>query len=291
MKSTRIHRALVAAALLLGVEACMPASWGAGALLHPHRRHVTMSRPAGAEDIAVQNAGVTLRGWRFRASGPRRGTVIYLHGSADNRTSGLFAAEHYAPRGYDVVVYDSRAHGESGGEACTYGHYEKDDLRRVIDAVAPGPVALIGVSLGGAVALQAAAIDPRITTVVAISTFSDLRTVATERAPSFASGDEIEAAFRLAERTASFRVDEVSPMAAAARIAVPVLLVHGQDDRETPAAHSQRVFAALRGPKRLILVPGAGHNDGVPADVWTAIDAWIDEAVPAVILPRPRTEY
>ena len=269
----------------------MPASWGAGALLHPHRRHVTMARPAGAEDFAVQNAGVTVRGWRFRSSGPRRGTVIYLHGSADNRTSGLFAAEHYTPRGYDVVVYDSRAHGESDGEACTYGYYEKEDLRRVIDAVAPGPVALIGVSLGGAVALQAAAIDPRITTVVAISTFSDLRTVATERAPSFASSDEIEAAFRLAERTASFRVDEVSPVAAAARIAVPVLLVHGQDDRETPAAHSQRVFAALRGPKRLILVPGAGHNDGVPADVWTAIDAWIDEAFPAVILPRPRTEY
>lgn len=239
-----------------------------------------MARPAGAEDLDVQSAGVVLRGWRFRAPDPRRGTVIYLHGSADNRTSGLFVAQRFTPRGYDVVVYDSRAHGESGGEACTYGYYEKQDLRRVIDAAGPGPVAVIGVSLGGAVALQAAAVDDRITTVVAVSTFSDLRTVATERAPSFASASEIEEAFRIAERTASFRVDDVSPVASARTIAVPVLLVHGQDDGETPAAHSQRIFAALRGPKRLILVPGAGHADALRPDVWNAIDAWIDGALP-----------
>jgi pimeloyl-ACP methyl ester carboxylesterase len=239
-----------------------------------------MPRPAGAEDLDVQAAGVKLRGWRFRHSGAARGTVIYLHGSADNRTSGLFVAERFTRRGYDVVVYDSRAHGESEGEACTYGYYEKADLQRVIDAVESGPVAVIGISLGGAVALQAAAIDPRIRTVVGVSTFSDLRTVATERAPWFASAEEIEAAFRAAESIAKFRVDEVSPMASAARIRIPVLLVHGQDDRETPAAHSQRVLGALPGPKRLILVPGAGHDDALRREVWTAIEAWIDAACP-----------
>src|SRR4029079_12296849 len=125
MKSPWPGRALIAVPLFAVLTGCMPASWGAGALLHPRRRHVSMARPGGAQDLDVQSAGVTLRGWRFRASGPRRGTVIYLHGSADNRTSGLFVAQRFTPRGYDVVVYDSRAHGESGGEACTYGYYEK----------------------------------------------------------------------------------------------------------------------------------------------------------------------
>jgi pimeloyl-ACP methyl ester carboxylesterase len=283
MKSSWPRRVVVAVPFVAVLAGCMPPSWGAGALLHPHRRHVTIARPAGAQDLEIPAAGVELRGWKFRHAGIRRGTVIYLHGSADNRTSGLFAAEHYTARGYDVVVYDGRAHGESEGEVCTYGYYEKQDLRRVIDTLEPGPVAVLGVSLGAAVALQGAAIDPRIGAVVAISTFSDLRTVATERAPWFASPEDIEAAFRLAERTASFRVDDVSPVASATHIAVPVLLVHGQDDRETPSAHSQRVFAALPGPKRLVLVPGAGHDDGVPPDVWTTIDAWIDAACP---LPR-----
>jgi hypothetical protein len=50
----------------------------------------------------------------------------------------------------------------------------------------------------------------------------------------------------------------------------------------TSPTHSQRVFAALRGPKRLIPVPGAGHDDALRADVWSAIDAWIDDVVPPV---------
>ncbi len=280
MKSPWPPGTVLAVPLFAVLAGCMPASWGAGALLHPYRRHVAMARPPGAQDLEIESGGVKLRGWRFPHAGPARGTVIYLHGSADNRTSGLFVAEHFTRRGYDVVVYDSRAHGESEGEACTYGYHEKQDLRRVIDSVESGPVAVLGVSLGGAVALQAAAIDARIRCVVAVSTFSDLRTVATERAPRIASPEEIEAAFRLAEATAHFKVDDVSPVASARQIGVPVLLVHGEADRETPPAHSQRVFAALPGPKRLLLVPGAGHNDALRADVWRAIEAWIDGACP-----------
>jgi pimeloyl-ACP methyl ester carboxylesterase len=113
-----------------------------------------------------------------------------------------------------------------------------------------------------------------------VSTFSDLRTVATERAPRIASAEEIEAAFRLAETTAHFRVGDVSPVASAREITMPVLLVHGEDDRDTPPAHSRRVFAALQGPKRLMMVPGAGHGDALRPDVWITIEAWIDEACP-----------
>jgi alpha-beta hydrolase superfamily lysophospholipase len=224
---------------------------------------------------------VRLEGWLFAGAPPARGTLVYLHGSADNRTSGLAMAERYAPRGFDVLLYDSRAHGESGGDACTYGYYEKDDLRRAIDGLRASPVAVLGVSLGGAVALQAAATDRRIAAVVAVSTFSDLRTIATERAPWFATPNEIAEAFGLAEASAHFAVDDVSPVAAAMGIRAPTLLVHGDSDRETRPSHSERIFAALRCPKRLILVPGAGHDDALRPDVWPVIDAWLDRAVPS----------
>jgi alpha-beta hydrolase superfamily lysophospholipase len=268
-------------ALALAATACMPASWGAGALLHPFRRSVAIPRPAEAQDVRFQSDGVELKGWWFRGKGPRRGTLVYLHGSADNRVSGVFIAQRFLARGFDVLAYDSRAHGESGGNACTYGYYEKEDLSRAIDLIGVRPVVALGISLGGAVALQAAAEDARIRAVVAVSTFSDLRTVATERAPSIASRGEIEAAFRLAEDEAHFKVDEVSPLLAAGHIHVPVLLVHGESDHETSATHSQRVFSALAGDKRLLLVPGAGHNDVLRPEVWTEIDAWLDAVIPA----------
>src|SRR4030095_9338688 len=75
----------------------------------------------------------------------------------------------------------------------------KDDLRRVLDSLDPGPVVLMGSSLGAAVALQEAADDRRVTVVVAAETFSDLRTIARERAPFFFTSSIITREFRLAE--------------------------------------------------------------------------------------------
>ena len=112
---------------------------------------------------------------------------------------------------------------------------------RVIDQVGSGPVVVIGSSLGAAVGLQAAAEDPRISAVVAAESFSDLKTVATERAPWFFTDGAIRRSFALAERLGRFRVEEVSPVAAAARIHVPVFLIHGadrsRDASRTLAAH------------------------------------------------------
>lgn len=280
----RHPRSSFAGALLatfaLAAGGCMPPSWGANALLHPQRRPMTRvpDRPFDAVDF--DGAGVTLKGWWFHAGG-KRGTIVVLHGVADNRGSSVGIADHFAARGFDVVAYDSRAHGESGGGACTYGFYEKEDLRRVLDRVAARPVVLMGFSMGAAIALQEAAVDQRVGAVVAVSPFSDLRTAAAERAPFFASKGNLADAFRLAEAEGNFRVDDVSPMAAAARIAAPTLLIHGEKDDETPAAHSQRIFAALRGPKRLIVVPNASHNHVLNAQVWNDIDAWLDSVLAA----------
>ena len=257
---------------------------GAGGLLHPGRRHVVTPPPAGCAEASFAGDGVILKGWRCSATGVLRATIVYLHGTADNRTSAAGLVQRFGPRGFAVVAYDSRAHGESGGDACTYGFYEKRDLRRVLDTIDRGPIVLLGASLGAAVALQEAAEDPRAAAIVAVETFSDLRTVAAERAPFFFRAGTIRKAFQLAEKQAQFQVDAVSPKDAAAHITAPVLLVHGDADVETPPAHSQRVYDALKGPRRLILVPGAGHNGSLRPEVWDAITQWLDE----VLVPQSR---
>lgn len=259
----------------------MPASWGADALLYPSRRAVEARPKVPFDNFNVEGAGIRLKGWWFHAEGTKRGTVVYLHGTADNRTSGIGIADHFLAKGFDVWAYDSRAHGESEGYECTYGYYEKRDLSRVLDLIEVQPIIVLGVSLGAAVALQTAADEPRIAGVVAVAPFSDLRTVATERAPFVASATDITEALRLAEKKGRFEIAEVSPVAAASRINIPVLLIHGADDSETPAAHSTRIFAALREPKQLIVVPGAGHNDSLKPSVWKSIDDWLDGVVRA----------
>ena len=249
---------------------------GANGLLHPGRRSAEPAVRDSHPTLAFSGAGVTLAGWKVPARAARRGTVVYLHGVADNRGSGLGAVERFRDRGFDVIAYDSRAHGDSGGTVCTYGFYEKRDLQRVLDSVESGPVVVIGTSLGAAVGLQAAADDRRISAVVAVESFSDLRTVATERAPWFFTGGVIRQSFALAEELGQFPVDEVSPMSAGLRIRIPVLLIHGSEDTETPPEHSRQILGLLHGPKQLLIVDGAGHNESLQPWVWSRIEAWID---------------
>jgi alpha-beta hydrolase superfamily lysophospholipase len=271
----RAIRRLATAAALLSV-ACMPPEWGANGLLHPTRRRLVAATDLSHEDVAFRSDGLLLKGWLFRGNGARRGLIVHLHGVADNRSSGVGIAQRFVPKGYDVLTYDGRAHGESEGEDCTYGFYEKRDLSRALDAVRAEEAVLFGSSLGAAVALQAAAEDPRVRGVIAQSPFSDLETIARERAPWVATSAEIAEAFAIAERKGHFRIAEVSPRLAASRIHVPVLLIHGEKDRETPAAHSQRIYDALREPRRLIIVPGADHNDVLRGEeVWREIEAWL----------------
>jgi pimeloyl-ACP methyl ester carboxylesterase len=266
-------------AVTLVVVATQLPMLGAGGVLHPGRRAVVEPPPQGCREESFRGAGVNLKAWKCLSSGTRRGTLIYLHGVADNRTSGTGVIQRFGKRGFDVVAYDSRAHGESDGNACTYGFFEIQDLSRVMDTVGGGPIVLMGTSLGAAVALQQAAVDPRISAVVAAETYSDLRTVATERAPFFFTPGIVARAFELAEQQGEFQVDRASPVAAAAGIKVPVLLIHGEADSDTPPDHSRRVFAALQGPKRLMIVPGAAHNGSLRAEVWAEIERWVDDVL------------
>ena len=175
------------------------------------------------------------------------------------------------------MAYDSRAHGESGGDFCTYGFNEKRDLRRVLDQIESGPVVVIGSLLGAAVGLQAAAEDLALAPLSPLSLSADSKTVATERRRFFTEG-AVRRSFALAERIGNFRVEEVSPVAAASRIHVPVFLIHGADDREITEALAAHLDA-LGGPKRLLILEGAGHNQSLQQSTWAEIENWLDGVV------------
>jgi hypothetical protein len=254
----------------------------AGAILRPARLPLTEPPPADCLSREFQGAGVTLRGWRCEPRSVIRGTLVSLHGVADNRRGAAGLVSRFGRRGLAVVAYDSRAHGESQGEFCTYGFHEKEDLRRVVATLPAGPVILFGTSLGGAVALQAAALEPRVAGIVAAETFSDLGTVIRERAPRLTPELFIRHAFRVAGERGNFDVDQVSPVRAAASIRVPVLLIHGAEDRDTGPDHSRRIYDALAGEKRLIVVGGAGHGRSLSGpNVWAAIEDWVEKLVDA----------
>lgn len=90
---------------------------------------------------------------------------MLLHGISACKEVELQRAKLLADAGYASLLLDLRAHGQSEGEYCTFGYHEKNDLRAVADTLGSDsrrrPMAIWGASLGGAVALQAMAVEPR----------------------------------------------------------------------------------------------------------------------------------
>jgi len=265
----------------------MPASakgFLASFILHPIRREIDAQQIAEAdrsfaqahatrEDLVVTAPdGVVLRGWRVRAAKPNGDWVLLLHGRSQNRLSMIQYANFLLPSGYSVVMMDARAHGESGGAIATYGHVESYDERAILDALTatehPNRIFAMGESMGAAVALQSAAVDPRIDAVVAEGAFRNLHEVMFDYAGLRLSAFLGKTFFRPAammavhetEHQGGFRFDEVSPEASVAARKFPVMLISGLSDHNVPKRHAEAIFQAAAGPKELWLVTKARHQ-------------------------------
>jgi len=242
--------------------------------------------------------GVLLRGWKVRPQLPNGNWVLLFHGVADNRVGVVGQSEFLLRAGYSVVMMDARAHGASEGPMATYGWLERNDTRAIIDALiaseaagatsqdsassarkngesAPAPFHLfaLGESMGAGIALQSAAADPRIEAVVAEASFASLREASYDYAGlrwSPLLGKTFFAPFSWTliyrgESLAGFPATEVSPERAVAARAFPVLLICDEKDVALPCRHSQRIYAAARGPRRRARPQGAlGCSWGVP---------------------------
>src|SRR6202035_1738830 len=137
------------------------------------------------------------------------------------------------------VMMDSRAHGRSGGDMATYGWKERYDTVSIANELYASEkvrhLFALGVSMGGAIALQSAAVEPRIEGVVAEDPFADLREVSYDYAGLFLSPLLGKTLFRPAiivgmrevAKAGDFQPDDVSPEKAVAARPFPILLICG----------------------------------------------------------------
>jgi len=237
------------------------------------------SARASSENFVVTAPdGAVLRGWKVRPASPNGGWVLLFHGVSDNRTGMTGQARLLLRHGFGVVTMDSRAHGESGGNMATYGWLERRDtvaIAAALDATEkPKNIFALGSSMGAAIALQSAAIDPRIRGVVAESSFSDLREVTFDYAGLHWSPWLGKTLFRpgtwtlisAAEKAGGFSVDDVSPQRAVSVRAFPTLLICDESDNVIPCRHTLRIYRAATGPKELWEVPRSGHASAIGTD-------------------------
>ena len=250
-------------------------------LLQPHRRNkewystfTTHLEPQSEgipqEDLWLATPdGVRLSCWLIKRNNAR-GTIIYLHGVGDCKIGGVELAAFLYAQEYNVFLYDSRHHGESGGKYCTYGFFERHDVATVIDYLQQredlniGKIGLFGTSMGAAVAIQAAALDARIAAVVAEASFTTLRSIAVDyqrRLIKLPWHFLRNIAFARSQKVAGFKARFVAPIEDVKKLHCPILFVHGSDDTFIDVEHSKELYRVAREPKQLLLIDGADHNN------------------------------
>lgn len=138
------------------------------------------SQGAPAGDDLVSSDGVNLAGWYIPAAsdiGPGGPTVVLAHAHGQNK-SGMLTHAALLHSDYNLVLFDFRNHGQSEDAQTTVGVLERSDLRAVIDWLeankAPAAIGVLGVSMGGAAAINEARADPRVSAVVLDSTHATL---------------------------------------------------------------------------------------------------------------------
>jgi len=201
-----------------------------------------------------------------------RGTVVMLHPLMTGKTWFLGHAEKLALKGWDVVLMDLRAHGRSGGEFVTWGAREKYDVKAVVDELLTRKtvhkdIYVCGASLGGAVAIQYAAIDPRCKGVLAFAPPTGIRGIG-RRILLMLSDKDFETALTRAGEIADFDPADASTVTAAGKLTCPLILVHGRLDLIVPYDHSEAILKAAPNPKRLISLPLDGHASEIAREGW-----------------------
>jgi pimeloyl-ACP methyl ester carboxylesterase len=208
---------------------------------------------------------------------PPKGTIIVIHGYRDEMEWFTCKARALSRHGYRTVLFDLRGQGSSTGEYLTFGVQEAKDVASLIDALEKrgeiaGPVGVWGMSYGASTAIMAAALDPRVHAVVAVSPFESMRKIV----PHFvrllmpvygmcATDRELDDIVQKRAAAAGLDPDEAD-MRRAARVggsaAAPLLLLHGAWDWMVPASHSEHIEAAARASGRevrRVVLPVTGH--------------------------------
>lgn len=217
--------------------------------------------------------GAKLSAWWVTPKQPNGRAVLLLHGIGGNRVDMSGYADIFVSKGYDVLLPDSREHGESGGRVATFGLLESDDVRRWTGWVrqrSPGCTYVLGESMGAAIAVQATAITPGICAVAVEDPFARFQQEVYER-----MGHETGLGVRF-WRTAGWPVvrtaidwahlryrvwlPDAAPASAIARSQVPVLLMTGTADQNVPMHHAQDLEQICGSRCALWIVPGADHG-------------------------------
>lgn len=252
---TRMVITIVVAAGVAYVALVAAAGYWQRRLIYLPSGSVSAPAAAGleaAETVAfTTDDGLTLRGWFVpAAASPAKATVVVFNGNGGNRALRAPLAEGLSRRGLATLLFDYRGYGDSEGTPSEDGlALDARAARAYVTSradVASNRLVYFGESLGTGVAVRLATEEPPAALILR-SPFTSLADVGAHHYPI------LPVRWLLRDRYAS--IDRI------AQIRCPLLVIAGDQDAIVPIAFSERLFDAAPGPKQMVRINGADHND------------------------------
>lgn len=214
------------------------------------------------EDVYFNSSdGLMLYGWFLPAQGKAKGTVLFLHGNAENISTHIASVYWLPAQHYNVFLPDYRGYGGSEGSPSLEG--VQDDINSAMSYllhrtdIDSERIVILAQSLGGASAIYNVSHSPyrtKIKALISESAFSDYRVITREKLASFWLTWPLQWPLSLTienDYSPLPVVDKISP--------IPLLIIHGDKDQIIPLSHGQALFAAAGQPKEMWIVPNGGH--------------------------------
>ena len=242
-------------------------------------------------EFVSRRGDVSLRGWYIFGQ-EEKPTLIFVHGIGSMRSGdrAVDLASRLAGNGFNVLMFDLRGHGSSGGDKVSGGYFEQSDVLGAFDflskkRVPPGQIGLVGFSMGGATAVLVAAQEPGIGALVADSPYAKASDMIAHEAarktifPRWLTPIFVPTAVLMANRFYGIDLGSVVPEAAVADLGYPILVIHGTADSRIPYQQGQRVQQGAPAGSSIWLVPGVGHVDAFatyPEEYVERVSAYLD---------------
>lgn len=243
---------------------CAFASGCTSLLFYPTYDHVITPDVIGLsyQDGTFSAAdGTKLHGWFLPAVGPAQGTVVFVHGNAENISTHIASVAWLPSQGFNVFMFDYRGFGQSEGEPTLDGlHLDTAAAVETVftlEGVDPRRVAVFGQSLGGSVAIVALARSPRnedVRALIVEGAFSSYRRIAQEKLSEFGPTWLFQVPLSYTIDNHFHPDDDIGALSP-----TPVLIIHGAEDRIVSPRHAEDLYVAAMPPKALWLIPGASH--------------------------------
>lgn len=239
--------------------------------------------------LAIRNQ-MTVRGQRLPRFGEIHGNLVLTHGRLGRKEDYLPIAERLCACGFRCVIPDLPAHGEHPAKNATYGIRESSIPARILSDAATAfsfdqqPAGLLGLSMGGSVAVHAASLpEARWKALVVIASFDSFRPAVDNQVSGYVgkwfANPVSRATGAFYQQQTGVSLDSIQPWRRVSTLHIPTLVAHGTADPVIPLANGRHLFDSLPAAttKKWVEIPGADHNRVLVTDfpIFAEISEWM----------------